>query len=365
MARNMNRRKFIKVSGVTVESLAAAALAGCNASNDAPQQGDDATTHQGKGHPRYNGPLNQAQKTDNPPDDTEALAKFVVFSDSHVDLDKPDYVDRLQNVFEDIAQFCPNNDAIIVNGDITNNGELTEYQKFAELAEASGFSYPEHFVLVIGNHDQYDSNESEEAVANLTDRFRDQVGLSDQRDPYYERTVSGVHLIMMGPDRYPDGSWNNFAVSDDQVHWMEDLVQADKDAGQISLVFLHEPLHNTVRNTEPGDFGHTDSLSDADNDNLHQHIRTHDNMVFLSGHTYAMPDTLQLEGEGSLYVGTGSTAYCIDNADDDTTGAADISTYGSLGWEMTVWESCIRFRLRNFLTHSFEDDLGSATYQFA
>ena len=32
---------------------------------------------------------------------------------------------------------------------------------------------------------------------------------------------------------------------------------------------------------------------------------------------------------------------------------------------MTVWESCIRFRLRNFLTHSFEDDLGSATYQFA
>ena len=254
-----------------------------------------------EGHPRYNGPLNQAQKTDNPPDDTEALAKFVVFSDSHVDLDKPDYVDRLQNVFEDIAQFCPNNDAIIVNGDITNNGELTEYQKFAELAEASGFSYPEHFVLVIGNHDQYDSNESEEAVANLTDRFRDQVGLSDQRDPYYDRTVSGVHLIMMGPDRYPEGSWNNFSVSDGQVHWVEDLVQADKDAGQISLVFLHEPLHNTVRNTEPGDFGHTDSLSDADNDNLHQHIRTHDNMVFLSGHTHAMPDTLQLEGEGPLW----------------------------------------------------------------
>lgn len=130
-------------------------------------------------------------------------------------------------------------------------------------------------------------------------------------------------------------------------------------------MLLHEPLHKTVRNTEPGDFGHTDSLSDADNNNLHEHIRTHDNMVFLSGHTHALPDTVPLEGEGPLYVGTGSTAYCVDNAEDDTTGAADISEYGSLGWEVTVWESCIRFRLRNFLTRSFEDDLGSATCQFS
>lgn len=357
MGHDMNRRKFIKVSGVTVGSLAAAALAGCDVSPGLPWQR--------RGYPRYNGPLNQAKKIDNPPDDSEALAKFVVISDTHVDLDRQGYVDRLQNTFEDISQFCPENASIIVNGDITNNGELTEYQKFAELAEAAGFSYPDHFVLVIGNHDQYDSNESEEAVSNLTDRFRDQVGIADQPDPYYDRTVSGVHLIMMGPDRYPKGSWNNFSVSGGQIRWLESLVHADRDAGKVSLVLLHEPLHDTVRNTEPGDFGHTDSLSDEDNDNLHKHIAAYDNVVFLSGHTHALPDTLQLEGEGPLYVGTGSTAYCIDNVDDDTTGAADISTYGSLGWEMTVWESCIRFRLRNFLTRSFEDDLGGATYQFA
>jgi hypothetical protein len=222
-AHDMDRRGFVRLTGAATGSLALGALAGCGGASDAPQQ-DEGTTHRGKGHPRYSGPLNQAQKTDTPPDDSEALAKFVVISDVHVDLDRPEYVDRLRNTFEDIAQFCPDNDAIIVNGDITNNGELTEYQKFAELAEAAGFSYPDRFVLVIGNHDQYDSNESEEAVSNLTDRFRDQVGLSGQRDPCYERTVSGVHLIMMGPDRYPDGSWNNFAVSNDQVHWMEDLV---------------------------------------------------------------------------------------------------------------------------------------------
>ena len=44
-------------------------------------------------------------------------------------------------------------------------------------------------------------------------------------------------------------------------------------------------------------------------------------------------------------------------------GNADIDEYGSLGWEVTVWETCIRFRMRDFIKREFTD-LESAIYQF-
>ena len=307
--------------------------------------------------------MNKAQVITEAPDETEALAKFVVVSDTHLALEFQDYVDRVQNMFEDIAEFCPDNDAIIVNGDITNSASLEEYAKFAELAEASGFAYPDDFVLVIGNHDQYDSSEGTQAVSNLSDRFREQAGISDQIHPYYDRTINGVHLIMMGPDRFPDDSWLHFGVTSEQIEWFDNLVDEDLRNEQLSLVFLHEPLYQTVRNTEPGDWGHQWSLSDEDNANLHECIRKHPNIIFFTGHTHALPDVVQLESDDPLYVGTGSVAYCIDDIEDDSTGNADISEYGSLGWEVTVWTTCIRFRLRDFLKREYSTIEGGI-YEF-
>lgn len=307
--------------------------------------------------------MNKAAKIDTAPDESEALAKFVVVSDTHLSFTYTPYIDRIQNMFEDIAEFCPDNDAIIVNGDITNTGALDEYEKFAELAAASGFSYPDDFVLVIGNHDQYDSTEGAQAVSNLTDQFKEQAGIADQIHPYYERTINGVHLIMMGPDRYPDSGWDKFGISSEEVDWLDELVNADLQNEQLSFVFMHEPLYQTVRNTEPGDWGHEWSLTDEDNDYLHDCIRKHPNVIFFTGHTHALNDIVQLESDEPLYVGTGSVAYCIDNIEDDSTGNADIDEYGSLGWEVTIWTTCIRFRLRDFLKHEYSDIEGGI-YQF-
>ncbi len=357
MSLEVTRRRFVTTTAAALGfAVGPALMAGCAV--EPTKKG-----HEKNGSPTYQHAMNKASKIDVTPDESEALATFVVVSDTHLTLDYEPYVDRVQNMFQDIAQFAPNNDAIIVNGDITNNGTKEQYDKFAELAEASGFSYPNDFVLVIGNHDQYDSTEGAQAVSNLTDLFREQIGLTDQPHPYYDRTIGGVHLIILGPDSFPDDNWAHFGISDEEVTWMDNMLDADLDKGQLSLVFMHEPLYKTVRNTEPGDFGHEWSLSDEDNDNLHDCLRKHPNVIFFSGHTHALPDTVQLEGDEPLYVGTGSIAYCIDDADDDTTGESEISTYGSLGWEVTVWDTCIRFRMRDFLKHEYSE-LEGAIYQF-
>ena len=378
MGKNVSRRAFVRYSttaaglmvGATLlggcstsASSSASAIASGSLSMSSSSSSGAPMGHHGEGAPRFRQPMNKAQKVDTAPDEEEALAKFVVVSDSHLSFVYTDYIDRVQNMFEDIVEFCPDYDAIIVNGDITNTGALEEYEKFAELAEAVGISYPEDFILVIGNHDQYDSTEGRRPVSNLSDRFREQAGISDQVHPYYDRTINGVHLIMMGPDRFPDSGWDKMGISQGEVNWLDELVDADLRNEQLSLVFLHEPLYMTVRNTMPGDWGHEWSLSDEDNEYLHECVRKHPNIIFFTGHTHAMPDIVQLEADEPLYVGTGSVAYCMDDVDDDTTGNADISEYGSLGWEVTVWTTCIRFRLRDFLKREYSDAEGGI-YQF-
>lgn len=369
MSQDITRRRFVMITTATAGLAASSALiGGCSNGTASSTAAASASSsrgpgHHGKGAPKFQRAMNKAQKVDTAPDESEALAKFIVVSDTHLTLDYQPYVDRVKNMFEDIAAFAPDNDAIIVNGDITNHGYPEEYAKFTELAQAAGFAYPDDFILIIGNHDQYDSTEGAQPVSNLTDLFRQQAGIADQVHPYYDRTINGVHLIMLGPDSFPDDNWAHFGISTEETDWLDELINADLKNEQLSLVFMHEPLYQTVRNTEPGDFGHEWSLSDEDNDYLHDCLRKHPNVIFFTGHTHALPDTVQLENDEPLYVGTGSIAYCIDDADDDTTGESDISTYGSLGWEVTVWTTCIRFRMRDFLKHEFSE-LEAAIYQF-
>lgn len=369
MSQDITRRRFVMITTATAGLAASSALiGGCSNGTASSTAAASASSsrgqgHHGKGAPKFKRAMNKAQKVDTTPDESEALAKFIVVSDTHLTLDYQPYVDRVKNMFEDIAAFAPDNDAIIVNGDITNHGYPEEYAKFAELAQAAGFAYPDDFILIIGNHDQYDSTEGAQPVSNLTDLFREQAGIADQVHPYYDRTINGVHLIMLGPDSFPDDNWAHFGISTEETDWLDELINADLKNEQLSLVFMHEPLYQTVRNTEPGDFGHEWSLSNEDNDYLHDCLRKHPNVIFFTGHTHALPDTVQLESDEPLYVGTGSIAYCIDDADDDTTGESDISTYGSLGWEVTVWTTCIRFRMRDFLKHEFSE-LEAAIYQF-
>ena len=370
MSANITRRRFVGITSTAAGlAIGTALLGGCaaNPSSESTSSSSSSSStqkgHTANGSPQYQNAMNKASKVETTPDESEALAKFVVVSDTHLSLTYQPYVDRTENMFQDIAQFAPDNDAIIVNGDITDNGYPEQYAKFAELAEAAGFAYPDDFLLVIGNHDQYDSTNGAQAVSNLTDLFREQAGISNQPHPYYDRTINGVHIIALGPDSYPQDNWAHFGISDEQVTWMDNMLDADLDNGKLSFVFLHEPLYDTVRQTDPGDFGHEWSLSDEDNNNLHDCLRKHPNVIFFSGHTHAFPDTVQLEGDEPLYVGTGSAAYCIDDVSDDVAGAGDMSTYGSYGWEVTVWETCIRFRVRDFLKHEYSE-LESAIYQF-
>ena len=269
--------------------------------------------------------------------------QFVVFSDTHLSDDFPIYIARLENAFVDILSFCPRPTSVIVNGDITNNDYESQWETFANIARSAGFSYPDDFTLAMGNHDQIDSSDGDD-VPCLAARFMEQAQVGS---PYYDRTFGDTHIIVLGPDRYPDNGWDGFEIGPDQLSWLDGLLSADERQGKTSYVFMHEPLYNTVLCTHEGEWGYENSLSQECNDALSGVLNAHANVVYFSGHTHYFPDVQKFEDDGPAYVGTGSVAYTV-LPDTDEDGNDDPETYGSTGWLMNVYENATELRLRDF-----------------
>lgn len=275
-------------------------------------------------------------------------ASFYAVSDTHISLDIPEYTDRLANMFDDIASSGTAFDTIVVNGDITNGGLEEQYALFAETAQDAGFSYPDDFTLVMGNHEQSPYNEGDaEEYARLRRTFIEQTQVSGL---YYDFYLNGCHIIVLGPDEDPEGSWVSVRISDEQLAWLDGLLAADEAADVVSYVFMHEPLLNTVRDTNEGQWGYENSIeNDAE---VAAVLQAYASAIVFSGHTHSYPDIVRPSDEGPLYVGTGSVSYQVALEE----GVSSERAYDSMGWFVRVYDGCVQFELRDFLSHAWVED---------
>jgi Icc protein len=277
------------------------------------------------------------------------LTTMAVLSDTHVDDDKPMYDNNLSNALNDISQNWENLDTILLNGDITNNGYDFQYDIFSEIAKTAGYSFPESFTCVMGNHDKIgDRSYTLENYNELTSTF---FRRTDNESFYFDRYIGSSHVIVLGPDQYVDPadavSCDKFCLSDTQLSWLASILDADETDERTSFVFIHEPLKNTVTDSYPGGWGYDNSL--ADDDALHSVIFSHNHAILFSGHTHSFPDVVQQSG-GNLYVGTGSVAYAYAK---DETYLTDDGNYDSYGWLVRHHEKAVEFCMRDFLNHEW------------
>lgn len=276
------------------------------------------------------------------------LTSMAVLSDTHVDDDAPVYDSNLKNALSDISQSWESLETILLNGDITDNGYDFQYDIFSDIASAAGYSFPESFTCVMGNHEiMGDGTYSAERFNELSSTFLRRTG---NESPYFDRYAGGSHIVVLGPDQYFDPAdatgCDNFYLSDTQLSWLVSLLDADEADGRASFVFVHEPIKNTVTDSYPGGWGYENSL--ADDDALRSIISSHGHAILFSGHTHSYPDVVQ-QG-GNLYVGTGSVAYAYSNGE---TYLTDDGNYDSYGWLVRYHEQAIEFCLRDFLRHEW------------
>ncbi|MFF2447530.1 metallophosphoesterase family protein [Neobacillus sp. NPDC058068] len=217
---------------------------------------------------------------------------FPVISDVHIKLDDNFNLEKFIHTLEQINRVAPKQDAFVVVGDLTESGEIAEYDKFMAAyktrKQAKAVS-----LMAIGNHDYWNGLSGEDAQ----NRFLEKTGMSSI---YYHKVINDYHFIILGTeDGITEGTF-----SSKQLEWLgEQLRKANADDPKKPIfVFHHQPMINTIYGSEWG--------FSENRDLFYNTMKEFPQVIAFSGHThYPLDDPRIIHQKDFTSVGTSSGAY--------------------------------------------------------
>ena len=277
--------------------------------------------------------------TDDPITETDgANLHAVLWADPQISnylMERTPYFDA---ACEDIKNAQSDIDALIIAGDMAENGLKCEYQYITNHLMDSGVG---NYLFAVGNHDvrlkiysctvkkitRFTNNLNENAGSDLTiDKLN------------YTYDINGYRFIVMGTDRT---EFEESYFSDEQLDWLDaNLSEATAD-GKPAFVICHQTLKNThgLPDTWNSPIESAGSVGDQ-SDELYEIMNKYQNIFFITGHlhtgigkyTYEKLDNINSVNLPSL---------TINNKDGDYNDAG-------IGFTLEVFNDRVLFRARNF-----------------
>lgn len=191
------------------------------------------------------------------------------------------YMFKRYPVFQAACEDLHNNagafDAVLIAGDIAENGLAEEYQLVYDGLSGLGCRY----IAAQGNHDI-----RLRAYSQSKDRFCGFVNAlngDEEMDSFsYSQTVNGVKFIVLGSDKT---EFEESYLSDDQLSWLDsELASAN---GEPVFVMCHQSLALThgLPETWNSPFDAAGTVG-KQNDELKAVLNKHENVVFITGHLH-------------------------------------------------------------------------------
>ncbi len=266
-----------------------------------------------------------------------ALYEIQVMSDIHINVGKNHIHNRhFAAALEDIKQLSPNSLGIFVNGDIADHGQKPEYDAFRGLIEAAGEGVPPVYAA-IGNHDL----DGGQGAAGQIKQFLAGTG-NDSETVYFDRVIDGVHFVFLGSEE--PGLYATLSRA--QLDWLEETLEADKEAGRPVFLFLHQGIMDTVAGT----FEYQGWHGIHSPGRLKKILGEHPEVVMFAGHSHWMLESTQSlklpDDKLPTVLNTASCAYLWD----DGCMTTNTGIVGSQGYYIYVYEDTLVFRGRNFDT---------------
>lgn len=232
-----------------------------------------------------------------PEDNTDftPVIRFVACSDSHLKsaAGKGSYrLEKAAKLAYAIAKADDeynNLDAFLINGDITNDGNIDQFAGFKVVADKYIKSETELLPIIANNHDF--RNMKKQTVAY----FSQLMG----KDTDYHRVVNGYHFIGISTS---DVEGVNY--TEEQRVWLKaQLDEAVKDdPNKPIFVSQHEHVRNTVYGSSDFDGWGIDDFSDI--------LEQYPQVVDFSGHShYPLNDPRSVWQGSFTAIGTGALAY--------------------------------------------------------
>lgn len=170
----------------------------------------------------------------------EPVLRFVAASDTHV-RDEGDFTtERIGKMMEEAYQFAaqdakhPTVDALLLAGDVTDDGTETEFAKLEKTLDAAVKDETKLLAIAAKNHDGYNLSRKEERAA---------ISAITGNDADFHVTINGYHFIGLSVSskflsHYDQG----------QLDWLREQLDAAtaENPNQPVFVMHHEHVNNTV-----------------------------------------------------------------------------------------------------------------------
>lgn len=248
-----------------------------------------------------------------------------------------------KNAAIDVANSAETFDALVMAGDITENGKGAEYQLVLDYL--SVIDNVEHNIYTVGNHDV-----RLRAYSQVVDTFSEFCLAADEKLDLdalaykegklsYTYEVNGYTFVVLGTDK---SVFEESYFSDECLAWFDaELAKATAD-GKPVFVVLHQPLKNThnVQNAwnSPDDKAGTVG---AQSDALLNIMNKYENLFLITGHLHmGFSPEWSIHKIGNFW-GVNLPGIGPNNADGEY-------NESGIGYMMEVYDSKIVFRARDF-----------------
>lgn len=227
-------------------------------------------------------------------------------------------------------------DAMLVAGDIAENGLAVEYQLFYDELSDLGLRY----IACEGNHDIRLRLYSQ-SLARFNGWVNALNGDSDADSFHHSEEVNGYKFIIVGSDRT---EFEENYISPEQLEWLDK--ELDAQDGKLTFVMVHQPLKLThgLPDVWNSPFDSAGSIGDQSNE-VKEILLSHKNVIFVTGHEHTGfgQYTYERISDGDRYFDSVNVpSLCVNNKDGDN------NDHG-IGFIVEVYDNHVLFKARDML----------------
>ena len=232
------------------------------------------------------------------------VLRFIASSDSHVKADNDRTYNRIGAMLAqayalaDGDSVYSNLDALMMAGDLTNNGTEEQFQKYWRAVSAAKRDDTELLAIVAKNHDGWSMSRKE---------MRGYYSKLTGETPDFHKVVCGYHFIGLSAS-----DTDGIHYTQSQLKWLREQLDITKaDTPDKPVFFMH---HEHNRNTVYGS-----STYDGWGVKFFQKIlKNYPMVVDFSGHShYPLNDPRSIWQDSYTAIGTGALYYAEFTIDDD------------------------------------------------
>ncbi len=218
-----------------------------------------------------------------PKNPDECRLNFAAISDTHIDGSGINAF-MLDLGMEDFHNADSRLDALVMAGDLTDGGELQEWEKLCEVM--AKYDPAQEIILACGNHDTWTEDDGIVLAKQYFTEYNKKIAGREISEMYYSTTVNGYPFIVLGSEDDRTSAY----FSDTQLEWLEAEMAAAAKTGLPIFVVSHWPINESHGlpetwgddEPEPDDGGIGDQ-SDA----VETILKKYDNVFMITGHIHS------------------------------------------------------------------------------